>query len=114
MSFRNVSPSSFIGGTWVQMNNTFLYAATSDVRMSNTSRYGEEKHTLTINEMPQHDHELDNWYSVSRASGSNASVPWPGSGSSKLSGLYTTSSGNGAAHNNMPPYTKVYMWYRSA
>ena len=113
MSFSNTSPASFIGGSWSQMSNTFLYASTSDVIASNGSRYGEEKHTLTTNEMPSHNHNIGDWYLVQRQIGTNSSSVFYGSGNSKVSGN-TGLEGGGQAHNNMPPYTKVYMWRRTA
>lgn len=117
MSFRNTSPASFIGGSWAQLSNTFLYASTSDVVEGNGARFGEANHKLTVNEIPSHNHTTidgDNWGSSggdfnnpTRAIAAWSSGGWTFSAN-------TSSTGGGQEHNNMPPYTKVYMWRRTS
>lgn len=51
MSFNSTSPASFLGGTWTQLTNAFLYASTSSGATG-----GSNTHTLTVNEMPSHTH----------------------------------------------------------
>lgn len=117
MSFRNTSPASFIGGSWSQLSNTFLYASTSDVVEGNGARFGEANHKLTVNEIPSHNHTTidgNNWGS----SGGNFNNPtraiaaWSSGGWTFSAN--TSSTGGGQEHNNMPPYTKVYMWRRTS
>ncbi len=59
---------------------------------------GAEKHVLTIEEMPPHDHEIDGKFGGNRATSGFGSTPdAPGT-------LTTGETGGGEAHNNMPPY----------
>lgn len=54
MSVTNTSPSTLFGGTWVQIEDTFLLAAGTNHAAGDTG--GEETHTLTTAEMPTHNH----------------------------------------------------------
>ena len=72
---------------------------------------GEETHTLTINEMPSHTHEQR--LTVNEISGSSSEWNKDGSTLSGYSqGVNTYSTGGGQPHNNLPPYTTVYMYRR--
>lgn len=48
----NVSPSSIIGGTWTQITDAVLRAATS------TGYTGSDTHKITSSEMPSHNHQI--------------------------------------------------------
>ena len=77
---------------------------------------GEEKHTLTVDEMPEHTHQVQQRHSNGNTSGmtsiytSNLDTT---NGSSEgyylntASGLYTNAVGGSQPHNNMQPYTVV-------
>jgi hypothetical protein len=65
-SFSNVSPATRFGGTWEQITDKFLYGSTSS---GDTG--GENTHTLTINEMPSHNHNSGSFYQVYYASTSD-------------------------------------------
>ena len=54
MSVNNVSPATFLGGTWEQIQDTFLWCAGSKHAAGTTG--GAETHTLTQNETPAHTH----------------------------------------------------------
>jgi hypothetical protein len=113
MSVNNVSPATFLGGTWEQVKDTFLLAAGTTYSAGQTG--GEATHVLTTSEMPKHNH-----YSMRRASsvddyvkaGSNAYGLTAGSEESGI-GYSSSYAGGDAAHNNMPPYLAVYMWKRT-
>ena len=54
MSVNNVSPATFLGGKWEQIQDTFLLSAGS--KHSAGSIGGEETHTLSVAETPAHTH----------------------------------------------------------
>ena len=110
MSANNVSPANLFGGTWEQIKDKFLLSAGDTYNAGDEG--GEATHTLTINEMPSHNHSIKK--QVDNNSGNKVSV---GSGSSSLFYQFddtaeTNNTGGGQAHNNMPPYLAVYMWKR--
>lgn len=71
---------------------------------------GEEEHTLSWNEMPPHNHGLQEHISASEASpfclssGSGAFYDRIVVGNPNPGQRFTDSAGAGRAHNNMPPY----------
>ena len=108
MSTENTSPASMFGGTWEQIKDKFLLSAGDTYSAGATG--GEATHTLTVDEMPSHNHQtyIDNVgagdiASLTNATRSSVSPGWF---------IETTSSGGGQAHNNMPPYLVVYCWKR--
>ena len=109
MSVNSTSPATLFGGTWEQIQDTFLLAAGSTYAAGSTG--GEAAHTLTVDEMPNHTH----MYAATRTanSGSNTFRPvsYGESGATEINMSYT---GGGQAHNNMPPYLAVYVWKRTA
>lgn len=80
---------------------------------ANGATGGEATHIITTNEMPNHYHTPTGggYFHVYGQGSSTDSVA---SGTSFKSVANTSSVGGGAAHNNLPPYRAVYMWYRSA
>jgi len=122
-SVDNTSPATLFGGTWQQLEDTFLYATSGTADTFNTpptdGTRGEATHTLTTNEMPSHTHSTNKNTSSLMTMGGNADTTsgfqsgnlWGGTAKA-LGNL--TNTGGGAAHNNMPPYMKVYMWKRTA
>lgn len=122
MSVNSADPSTLFGGTWEQIEDTFLLSAGSTYTAGDTG--GEAEHTLTTGEMPTHRHSHYahyQWHSGStntlQANGSVVNV----SSSSGYAHIDTdqvatqsTYVGNGESHNNMPPYLVVYVWKRTA
>lgn len=95
------------GTTWVRMANTFLWGCDAEGDIGITG--GEKTHALTVNELPAHSH--GSVYS-GNVSGTKTHA-WLASGGSAMA-YGTVSAGSGAAHNNMPPYTQVAFWRRTA
>lgn len=73
---------------------------------------GEKTHTLTINEMPSHNH-LSKAAAVGTPSGFGDGFVGLTNSYSQDPNFSTANSGGSKAHNNMPPYQVVgYMWIR--
>ena len=113
MSIVDNSPQNFLGGTWERIEDKFLLSAGTSYMAG--SEGGSAEHTLTIDEMPSHKHQLE----------SGVGVDWSDQGAttSPISFLPEISNGRnieskavggGLPHNNMPPYLAVYMWKRTA
>lgn len=109
------NPNTTFGGTWTLLKNKFLVGAGEDYDLGDTG--GEAAHTLTVDEMPNHDHHQihdgDLQITTSLVNGGSsfyAYIATLGSGSD----LSTGYSGGGQPHNNLPPYQAVNMWRRTA
>ena len=107
ISTNSTNPGDLFGGTWTQLEDRFLLGAGSIYTAGSTG--GSPTHTLTIDEMPSHDHSTAGSYIFS-GSGSSAAtwLSW-GAGSAKVQ-----ATGGGQPHSIMPPYLAVYMWERIA
>ena len=114
LSVNNTSPATLFGGTWEQIKDTFLLSAGDTYTAGDTG--GEATHTLTIDEIPSHQHSTIDICSYSGGS-ANART---GYGYEEVAlnkssyGNGVSATGGGQAHNNMPPYLTVYMWKRTA
>ena len=108
------SPEELFGGTWEQVQDTFLWCAGTNHPAGSTG--GEETHTLTVEEMPSHQHGYYTsplFFADYDASGGDVIAPVKTNTTKAL--VYPTyPTGGGAAHNNMPPYLAVYAWKRVA
>ena len=112
LSVNNTNPGSVFGGTWVQIKDRFLLGAGSTYTAGKTG--GSATHTLTINEMPTHNHNYSSgrWYWSETAGGGD--IINSQTETSYMFGRTTSDTGGGKAHNNMPPYLVVYIWKRTA
>lgn len=112
----STSPATLFGvGTWTQITNQFIFAAGGDYASGDTG--GEATHTLTIQEMPSHDHRCIMEQSYYAYGGPMESDAGPASGHGYAYPFYysfTGTKGGGKAHNNMPPYIVAYCWRRDA
>ena len=137
MSANATSPETLFGGTWTPINGRFLIGtgtpennddgtSPGSYNFAAGSTGGEATHTLTVSEMPRHGH---NALKESSGWGENMTLePWTvyfkndaftDAGSSGYTAEFWTynplkGTGDGLAHNNMPPYLAVYMWQRTA
>lgn len=85
------------------LSSKFIYGTSDAATVGDTG--GEEAHTLTIGEMPPHSHEVKG--SSNNAGGYSVLGQWNGYASAAVS-FSSGLSGGGQAHNNMPPYIKLY------
>lgn len=98
-------------GTWQEITGRFTFGRDASHEVGSTG--GEEKHALTADENGPHNHAFTNkggnvdaggaWYATSNYDNGTAPNTYI---------LGTQSSGQGAPHNNMPPYLTVYKWQR--
>ena len=61
-STKPTDPGTFLGGTWSPINGVFLLAQSQKHPVGSTG--GEEEHTLTVAEMPSHNHDTSMYKSV--------------------------------------------------
>lgn len=108
LSVTDANPAALFGGTWERVGGRFLLGADSTYAAGSTG--GEAAHTLTVDEMPRHNHEVDNL----NASGSATPFMTVQAQDKRGFGgnVQTMYAGGGKAHDNMPPYLAVYMWHR--
>lgn len=107
ISANSTSPAELFGGEWSQIKDRFLLAAGSTYTLGKTG--GEATHTLTVDEMPTHDHGGVRRVNNSK-SGSSSTGASSGSGDASNE---TNDKGGGKPHNNMPPYLVVNVWMRT-
>jgi hypothetical protein len=72
---------------------------------------GHKTHTLTIAEMPSHNHSLSPSLVSGGSTDGNPNIVSGGNAGSSIS---ISNTGSGNAHNNVQPYIVVYMWERTA
>lgn len=108
----STSPAELFGGTWEQVKDVFLLAAGDSHEAGSTG--GEETHTLTKAEIPDHNHTFK-YTGQSVTTGVNAVRLYQAASNqyNAYSGGQSSDCGD-QAHNNMPPYLAVYTWRRTA
>lgn len=109
----STSPATLFGGTWVQLTDRFLVGAGSTY--TNGSTGGASTVTLTKAQLPNI--TLSVFGGSGQTGGNDIWNKFTGAGVSNLTEGrigFTEALGSGQAHNNLPPYRAVYMWYRSA
>lgn len=109
MSANDASPSILFGGEWERIKDRFLLSCGDTYAAGSTG--GEAEHTLSIEEMPTHDHILNAVFAWRAGQGGDEVAELP-DGNYKAQSYATTVSGGSKPHNNIPPYLAVYMWQR--
>ena len=109
-STKPTDPGTFLGGTWSPINGVFLLAQSQKHPVGSTG--GEEEHTLTVAEMPSHNHDTSMLYGNTWGSGNQ----WTAYSSGDVTNyrFRVDATGGNQPHNNMPPYKSVFMWERTA
>lgn len=113
MSTNSTNPSTLFGGTWKQIKDRFLLACGDSY--SNGVTGGEAYVTLNQNNLPAslgtiriHDENAQ----VQSKYIDGLQMAWTNKWRDSIDNLYNPLAQ--VAHNNMPPYLAVYMWYRTA
>ena len=137
LSIDSTNPGVLFGGTWEQIaqGRTLVGVDLGRREIIKEKKTGGEKaHTLSVGEMPSHNHTQDSHRH--RGAETNADVVWNGqSGYADNNGAWATGyrftnqngggytdwqqpsiqySGGGQAHNNLQPYYTCYIWLRIA
>lgn len=109
----NTSPAILFGiGAWQKIEDVFLLGAGNNYVLGATG--GEVSHTLTVDEIPAHGHQIktNNDDFNNSSGGGNYGTTHDGTTAWYNANWYTENAGGGQAHNNMPPYKAVNMWIR--
>lgn len=123
LSMSSTNPSSYFGGTWTQISQgcAIVGVNTSDTDFASAGKTGGEKtHTLSVSEMPSHNH-----FDFSNTDGFALhceNVAWGNyvimTKNSTTGEVYNyqkpTSQGKSSAHNNLQPYFCCYIFKRIA
>lgn len=126
LSTNSTSPATLFGGTWSRLKGGFLYGVTSGSTYSTGNGTGTStnSHTLTINQMPAHEHSIR--YGSSTGKGVTISIDyqtdyqvlniedWAWQNSSADGNLFAASVGGGKGHSHDIPYIAVFMWRRTS
>lgn len=122
------NPNTAWGGTWVEDSAGMVTVAKNTGTFSTVGASGgEESHTLSISEIPKHNHPLqiallgsgggvNSIYGTTFSSTANGSVITTTTAATSGEirwGVKDNTSGDGA-HNNLQPYIVVKRWHRTA
>lgn len=103
----NTSPSSIVGGTWTKLTRAALRAGDS------VGYTGSDTHSITIDEMPKHRHDLNDSITDGSSSPAKYNLKWAYNNAPK-GAIYTSYEGNGQAMSLVQRSYNCYMWYRAA
>ena len=116
-SEKNTSPEELFGGKWESISGRFLFSTDSNHSVDSTG--GEEKHTLTIDEMPSHSHGYwcinGNYFGYEygdKNSGNRYKFLKEWVSDKKSVETNTKCAGGNQPYNNIPPYITAYCWRR--
>ena len=116
----NQNPSEYIGGKWESYGEgRTIVGAGTGADENNVQKVfeinqtgGEYQHTLTVNEMPSHNHRNFVINQDGTVAKHAITVEYNSKPNYNNSGYYTTNTGGSQAHNNIQPYIVTYMWKR--
>ena len=110
------NPATLLGfGTWAAFGagRVMVGIDSTDTDFDAAEETGGAKtHTLTVNELPAHNHNQPS--GILPAPNSNDVDVTGGNGRTLGNNVTTDNTGGGQAHNNLQPYIVVYMWKRTA
>lgn len=146
MNVNSTNPSTLFGGTWARLEGRFLIGTGTNMRTNTNATFGslgvgepafangetggQYYHKLGIDEMPEHNHDTNDYTLVVNKNGvripTNMGAKCVGAAEEATNivpnikatknedGNATGNAGGVKAHSNMPPYLAVYMWKRTA
>lgn len=107
------NPGTYLPGTWTRIakGRTLVGVDESQTEFNAVEKSGGSKtHTLTVNEMPAHNHNIDIFLEAGGPTTGGASYI----DGNKYGSRTTSMAGGGQPHNNLQPYYTVYFWKRTA
>lgn len=107
LAYNHTDPATLFGGTWVRINNAFLWATDADGTIGKTG--GSSEVTLTLEQIPSHHHGSV----YSHHASTTKDKAWYSTSGSEIA-YGPVWQGGGQPHNNMPPYIQVSAWRRTA
>ena len=108
ISHQSDSPATMFGGTWTQLTNAVLRAA-------NEYGYnGSDSMSLTVNQMPAHNHKVNGVYPVTNGSSITYHTTYWGQHTPDASLVDTATTGGGQPFSKLPRYINIYCWVRTA
>ena len=113
--YDNNDHSTHLGFTWERFaaGKMVIGYDSSDSDFNTIGATGGEKaHTLTVDEIPSHNHKLGQMYDGYHLTTTTAQPR--GIYGDYAQNVLTTNTGGGQAHNNLPPYIVASLWIRTA
>lgn len=107
MNVNNINPQSVFGGSWEKVEGKFLLGSSATYLLG--TQGGEASHTLTLSEMPKHNHIMT-FYTGNPGGFQSGQQVAPTNSITRT----TEMAGNNQPHNNLPPYLVVNIWKRVA
>lgn len=129
MSVNSTNPKNLFGGTWVAWGTGRVPVGidTSQTEFASVEKTGGEKtHTLTVDEMPRHYHDLYIEDFLGQSGSTTTPAYYVAINNNATSYNYETGvdsttevagtkiRGGSQPHNNLQPYIACYMWKRTA
>ena len=111
----NEDYSNWLGFTWERtaVGKVLVGIDSTDTDFNTIGKTGgEKKHTLTLQEMPKHTHDLAKYWATEE--GGNAAMGSNATGKSAINSNGIGNTGNSQPHNNLQPYQVVAYWKRIA
>lgn len=114
----NYNPSTYFGGKWEKISGGFLYGCVNSIDNNVTNTPGTEtyNHTLTIDQIPSHTHNLYGAMTGETKNISNVGNVWIKFMNNKSWNLgdSNTNTGGGQGHSHDIPHIGVWVWKRIA
>lgn len=119
ISDSNFNPNNSIGGTWeLEKDGTVLVSSSSEIdsvfNKTIGSVVGEEKHTMTIEELVTHNHTYNRTWGGSSVEDVDGKTQAGYGDASYWSDGTTNDTGNSQPFNVVQPSKIVYRWHRKA
>lgn len=121
-SSSSTSPASLFGGSWTAIVDAFIFGSGKNYKAGDMG--GELVHTLSLSEIPSHQHLMSNSgvqvLAIGGSTGETTDGFVAGGSNSLWAGMQkgriqaTAKNGGGNAHNNMPPFITANIWRRTA